>query len=89
MGVCVALLGGSGYLFDQYVNKGRIWGGGWGQQTYIDISIRLPRGSDIERTDQLTRYFEERLREMPEVERFVTQVYPESSRTRVTFPEEL
>ena len=87
--ICVAMLGGSGYLFDQYVNKGRIWGGGWGQQTYIDISIRLPRGSDIERTDQLTRYFEERLREMPEVERFVTQVYPESSRTRVTFPEEL
>lgn len=87
--ICVALLGGSGYLFDQYVNKGRIWGGGWGQQTYIDISIRLPRGSDIERTDQLTRYFEERLREMPEVERFVTQVYPEWSRTRVTFPEEL
>ncbi len=89
VGICVALLGGSGYLFDQYVNKGRIWGGGWGQQTYIDISIRLPRGSDIERTDQLTRYFEERLREMPEVERFVTQVFPESSRTRVTFPEEL
>ena len=89
VGICVALLGGSGYLFDQYVNKGRIWGGGWGQQTYIDISIRLPRGSDIERTDQLTRYFEERLREMPEVERFVTEVYPESSRTRVTFPEEL
>ncbi len=89
VGICVALLGGSGYLFEQYVNKGRIWGGGWGQQTYIDISIRLPRGSDIERTDQLTRYFEERLREMPEVERFVTQVFPESSRTRVTFPEEL
>jgi HAE1 family hydrophobic/amphiphilic exporter-1 len=89
VGVCVALLGGSGYLFDQYVNKGRVWGGGWGQQTYIDISIRLPRGSDIERTDQLTRYFEERLREMPEVERFVTQVYPERSQTRVTFPEEL
>jgi len=87
--VCVAMLGGSGYLFDQYVNKGRIWGGGWGQQTYIDISIRLPRGSDIERTDQLTRYFEERLREMPEVERFTTNVYPESSRTTVTFPEAL
>ncbi len=87
--VCMAMLGGSGYLFDQYVNKGRIWGGGWGQQTYIDISIRLPRGSDIERTDQLTRYFEERLRQMPEVERFVTNVYPESSRTTVTFPEAL
>ena len=85
----LASLGGSTYLFKNYVTKGRIWGGGWSQRTYIDISIRLPRGSDIERTDQLTRYFEERLRQMPEVEKFVSQVGRESSRTTVTFPVEL
>ena len=87
--ICVAGLADAGYLFQNYVTKGRVWGGGWGQETYIDISIRLPRGSDIERTEQLTRYFEERLRQMPEVEKFVSNIYPESSRTRVTFPDEL
>ena len=87
--ICVAGLADASYLFQNYVTKGRVWGGGWGQETYIDISISLPRGSDIERTEQLTRYFEERLRQMPEVEKFVSNIYPESSRTRVTFPEEL
>ena len=82
-------LGGSWYLFDEYVTRGRIWGGGWGQETYISINIRLPRGSDLERTDQLTRYFEERLRQMPEVERFTANVDEEGARMRVTFPEEL
>ena len=87
--ICVAGLADASYLFQNYVTKGRVWGGGWGQETYIDISIRLPSGSDIERTEQLTRYFEERLRQMPEVEKFVSNISPESSRTRVTFPEEL
>lgn len=82
-------LGGSYYLFDEYVTKGRIWGGGWGSDTYISISIRLPRGSDIERTDQLTRYFEERLRQMPEVEQFTSRIETDNSYTRVTFPDEL
>ncbi len=87
--LALASLGGSTYLFKNYVTTGRVWGGGWGSQTYISVNIRLPRGSDIERTDQLTRYFEERLRQMPEVEQFVSQVYGESSFTRVTFPPEL
>ena len=82
-------LGGSYYLFDEYVTKGRIWGGGWGNETYISIMIRLPRGSDIERTDQLTRYFEERLRQMPEVEQFTSNISTENGFTRVTFPDEL
>ena len=82
-------LGGSWHLFDEYVTRGTIFGGGWGQRTYISIEIQLPRGSDLERTDQLTRYFEERLREMPEVEKFVANVGEDGSRMRVTFPEEL
>lgn len=85
----LSALGGSWYLFDEYVTRGTIFGGGWGQETYISINIRLPRGSDLERTDQLTRYFEERLREMPEVEQFEANINEEGSRMRVTFPEEL
>ena len=88
--VPVLLLAGSFYLFDNHVTKGRIWGGwGRGESTYIDVHIRLPRGSDIGRTDDLTRFFEDRLGEMPEVRQFVTRVSPTSSHTRVTFPEEL
>ena len=88
--VPVLLLAGSFYLFDNYVTKGRIWGGwGRGESTHIDVYIRLPRGSDIDRTDMLTRYFEDRLDEMPEVKQYVTRVSPTSSHTRVTFPEEL
>ncbi len=86
----LSALGGSTYLFQNYVSRGMLFGGGWGQQTYIAINISFPRGSDIERTDELTRYFEDRLREMPEVEQFVTNVFdPTGSRIRVTFPDEL
>ena len=86
----LAALGGSTYLFQNYVQRGVLWGLGYGRDTYILINIQLPRGSDIERTDQLTRYFEDRLRQMPEVEQFVTQVRnASSSSTRVTFPDSL
>ena len=87
--VPLVLLGGSYYLFDNYVTRGRIWFGGGSQSTYIDISIRLPRGSDIERTDELTKFFEERLLQMPEVKSFKTNVGTTSSRTQVSFPRHL
>ncbi|NNM33184.1 MAG: efflux RND transporter permease subunit, partial [Gemmatimonadetes bacterium] len=82
-------LGGSYYLFDRYVTRGSVWGGGWGQDTYISIQIRLPRGSDLERTDQLARYFEDRLLTIPEVEQFVTQAGQDRAFIRVTFPDAL
>ncbi len=85
----VLALAGSYYLFDTYVTRGRLWGGGWGQQTYISINYSLPRGSDLERMDQLVRFFEDRLREMPEIDRFRTNVNPGYAQTIVTFPEEL
>ena len=88
--VPLVLLAGSFYLFENYVTRGRIWGWGSGESTYITVNIRLPRGSDIQRTDELTRYFEDRLSQMPEVEQFVTNVRSGTySTTRVTFPEEL
>jgi hydrophobic/amphiphilic exporter-1 (mainly G- bacteria), HAE1 family len=80
------LLGYSWRQFDQHVTRGVVWGSWWGQQNYIDLQVRTPRGEDMERVDALTRYFEDRLRAMPEVERFVTRVHPSFSHTRVTFP---
>ena len=40
--VAAADLGGSYYLFNKYVTRGIVWGGRWGEETYIDINITLP-----------------------------------------------
>jgi len=85
----LACLGGSYYLFNKYVTRGMVWGFGGGQQTYVDIRITLPRGSDLERTDELATFFEERLAALPEVERFTTNVTGTFAYIRVTFPDEL
>ncbi|MFQ6047305.1 MAG: efflux RND transporter permease subunit [Gemmatimonadales bacterium] len=83
------ILFGSYRLFDEYVTRGVLWRSWWGQQTYISIIIRLPRGEELERTDELARYFENRLRQLPEIERFVTRVQPQYAFIRVTFPDSL
>ncbi len=80
---------GSWHLFDKYVQRGILWGRWWGQDTYLSILITLPRGAELERMDELTRHFEARLREMPEVDRFVAHVRPEYAQIRVTFPDSL
>ncbi|MEX0979980.1 MAG: efflux RND transporter permease subunit [Gemmatimonadota bacterium] len=87
--VTVLVFGGSWHLFDTYVTRGVVWGGGWGQQTYITVNIGLPRGSDLDRTDELARFFEEKLLELPEVERFVTSASATQAQIRVTFPDSL
>ena len=87
--LAVVCLGGSYYLFDKYVTRGMVWGGSWGQETRIDIRITLPRGSDLERTEELVRFFEERLSALPEVEKFTSNVQGTYGFIRVEFPEEL
>lgn len=87
--VTAACLVGSFLLFDTYVTRGSLWGMGQDQDTYIRIQYELPRGADLERMDELVGYFEERLRAMPEVERFSTSVQAQFASTRVEFPEEL
>jgi hydrophobic/amphiphilic exporter-1 (mainly G- bacteria), HAE1 family len=82
-------LGGSWHLFDRYVTRGTVWRPWYAEQSYIRISFDLPRGEELERTDQLVRYFEERLGAMEEVETFTTWVYPQAAQIRVEFPEAL
>jgi HAE1 family hydrophobic/amphiphilic exporter-1 len=81
--------GGSYHLFDRYVGRWAVWGGGWGSDTYISVSLTLPRGSNLDRTDELMRYFEERVGAMPEVERYITQVMPSRGYMEITFPDSL
>ncbi|MEX0837425.1 MAG: efflux RND transporter permease subunit [Gemmatimonadota bacterium] len=80
---------GSYQLFDRYVSRWAMWGGGWGSETYISVFIELPRGANLERTDELVRYFENRVAVMPEVERFNTQVTPNRGYMEITFPDSL
>jgi multidrug efflux pump subunit AcrB len=80
---------GSWHLFDKYVTRGVLWRFWWGQQTYINVVIQLPRGEELDRTDELARFFEDKLQATPEVERFVTRVQPQFSTIRVTFPDSL
>jgi hydrophobic/amphiphilic exporter-1 (mainly G- bacteria), HAE1 family len=87
--LAVAMLGGSYWLFNAHVTRGTLWRPWWSEQSYIDINVRLPRGAELERTDELARYFESRLKEMPEVARFTTNVQPQYAQLRVTFPDEL
>ncbi len=89
LSIPIAALCVSGYLFNKHVDRGYRWGGGGGSDTYINISVILPDGTDIERTDEFTQFFEDRLRSMPEVRRFETEVNETSSRIHVTFPESI
>lgn len=85
----LATLGGSYHVFDRHVTREVLWSTWWGEDHHIDIHIGVPRGESLERVDALARHFEELVREVPEVERFVTHVYPSFSQTRVTFPDSL
>lgn len=81
--------GASYYAFDKKVARGVLWGGWGGSDSHITIQIRLPRGAEISRTDELARHFEDRVRAIPAVERFVTRVRPEFADIRITFPDSL
>ncbi|MDT8437245.1 MAG: efflux RND transporter permease subunit [Gemmatimonadota bacterium] len=87
--VCAAALAGSWHLFDRHVTRGVRWASFWGQDTYISVNIRFPRGAGLERSDELARAFEERIARMPEVERYETVVLPQFANIRITFPGEL
>lgn len=85
--VTVALLifGGSWYVFDKFVQKGVVWRSWWDEETYLLVEITLPRGEELKRTDELVRYLESAVARYPQVDRFVTHVYPQSARISITF----
>ncbi|NNF37908.1 MAG: efflux RND transporter permease subunit [Gemmatimonadetes bacterium] len=87
--VTLAAFSGSAYVFDQYVQRGVVWGGGGNQRTFISIRIELPRGSNLERTNQLVGFFEEKLAVLPEVEQYTASVQETFAAMEVTFPDSL
>jgi HAE1 family hydrophobic/amphiphilic exporter-1 len=87
--VCLAALGGSGWLFDKHVTRGIRWSAFWGQDTYISVNITFPRGAGLDRTDELARAFEEKISSIPEVKRYEAWVQPQYAFLRITFPKDL
>ena len=87
--IAAGMFGGSAWLFDRYVTRGVVWGGGGSQRTFIDIQVRLPRGSDLERTDELVGFFEDKIARLAEVDRYASLVRGTFGVVHVTFPDSL
>jgi hydrophobic/amphiphilic exporter-1 (mainly G- bacteria), HAE1 family len=83
------MLYGSYHYFNKYVTRGR-WYGSYNARSTISIRIGMPEGEDIAQTDELARFFEDKLRLMPEVERFETSIPNNTSASiLVSFPDSL
>jgi HAE1 family hydrophobic/amphiphilic exporter-1 len=89
VGITVMMFAASYFVFQKYVTRGIVWQPWFAEQTYIAINIEQPRGEELDNTDGVVRYFESRLREYEEVERFVSQVSAQRANIRVTFPDSL
>jgi hydrophobic/amphiphilic exporter-1 (mainly G- bacteria), HAE1 family len=77
-------------VFDSKVSRGQLWGGGMGpQRSYVLIYIDFPRGADLERVDDMARFFEDRLDRMAEIEKYTTNVTGTRAQLRIDFPLEL
>jgi HAE1 family hydrophobic/amphiphilic exporter-1 len=85
----VFMLGGSFYLFNKYVSKQMKWGSWASQRSTVSVNVRMPQGEELERTDEIARFFDYRLRRMEGVESFTTQVTPRNASIVVTFPDSL
>ncbi len=88
--ITLVMLGGTYYLFVTKVSRGVLWGRwGYGEQTYIAITIRQPRGEELEQTDRISRFFENKLAQVDFVERFTARVNALDANIRVTFPDSI
>ena len=87
--IALMALGGSYYVFDKYVSRGMIWGAWGDNRDRIQIQIIQPRGEEIARTDEMARFFEDRLRHIPEIESFTTNVQAQRGDINVYFPDSL
>jgi HAE1 family hydrophobic/amphiphilic exporter-1 len=87
--VTAMAFGGSYHLFDKYVTTWAVFGGGLSTRTYISVYITLPRGSNLDRTDELVAFFEDKLARIPEVEQYTAQIRPMFAYMEITFPDSL
>ena len=77
------LLSGSIYLFYRYVDRDEIWR--WDDKTYIQVFFRLPSGTAIEETDQITQTLEKTISGQDGIRQIRTRVYPHYAYMEVFF----
>jgi hydrophobic/amphiphilic exporter-1 (mainly G- bacteria), HAE1 family len=83
------MLGGSYYLFHKYVSRQMRWGSWASQRSQVSVNVRMPQGEELERTDEIARFFDYRLRRLEGVESFTTNVTARNASIVVTFPDSL
>jgi HAE1 family hydrophobic/amphiphilic exporter-1 len=81
------LFAASLHIFLKKVTRGEIWK--WGADTYIIVWANLPSGAQLERADEIARFFENRVVGQGGVQRVFTTVAPEYLRLHITFPDEV
>jgi len=87
--ISLLLLGGSYYMFRKHVTTGVLWRPWYQDETSVTVNIRQQRGEELESTDQLARFFESKLVDFPEIERYTTNVSAITARIHITFPDSL
>ena len=87
--IVALMLGGSYYLFNKYVQRQMRWGNWASQRSVVSVRINMPQGEELERTDEIARYFDYRLRRLEGVESFTTMVMPRQAAITVYFPDSL
>jgi multidrug efflux pump subunit AcrB len=78
----------SAWLFWEAVPRARTWAG-LGDQTFLNVQIAMPAGTELERTDEIAHRIESRLGEIPVVDRYATRVDPGHASIHLTFPDSL
>jgi len=82
------VMGGSLFVFDKYVTRGTIWQWG-GQQDRLTVYLRMPRGSTLERSDEIISRFETPAVQASYVQKVMTNVSDEGAYLVITFPREV
>ncbi|MFC1726578.1 efflux RND transporter permease subunit [candidate division KSB1 bacterium] len=76
-------------LFDKYVTKGRIWRS-WGDVEYLSVRITLPRGTELETTDEIIKEFESiALKEKDKIKIVSTTVQATYAYMKAEFPDSI
>jgi HAE1 family hydrophobic/amphiphilic exporter-1 len=85
--VVAALLFGSYKWFRAEVTLGR-WGS-WYSEEYLYVRIGMPPGTDISRTDETIRAFEDKVLAQDYEKKMNVHIYPDSANAQIGFPPEI
>ena len=85
--LAVALLAFTWHKFDEEVTIGEFWN--WRGDTYIVCSARLPKGAQLQRSDDIARTFENKVVGLQGVKRVVTRVSSGSMTIMIYFDDEV